>query len=225
MPPSASCFRGCRCSGARRAQISLCLDNIVPFGCSQHQKIIVVDNAVAFSGGLDLTIRRWDTTDHAPDNPDRVDPSGEPFKPFHDVQMMVDGDAARALAEIACERWSRAAACERPAARPSGDPWPDSVTPDFTDVDIGIARTQPCYDDQKEVREAEALFLDSIAAAQRLHLHREPVPDLGAGRARAGEAAARAKAARSPDRRAASPRTPGSRPRACATAASVSGAR
>ena len=67
-------------------QISLCLDNIVPFGCSQHQKIIVVDNAVAFSGGLDLTIRRWDTTAHAPDNPDRVDPSGEPFKPFHDVQ-------------------------------------------------------------------------------------------------------------------------------------------
>ena len=45
-------------------QISLCLDNIVPFGCSQHQKIIVVDNALAFSGGLDLTIRRWDTTDH-----------------------------------------------------------------------------------------------------------------------------------------------------------------
>ena len=79
---------------------------------------------------------------------------------------MVDGDAARALAEIACERWSRAAACERPATKPHGDPWPDSVTPDLTDVDIGIARTQPCYDDQKEVREAEALFIDSIAAAQ-----------------------------------------------------------
>jgi phospholipase D1/2 len=147
-------------------QISLCLDNIVPFGCSQHQKIIVVDNAVAFSGGLDLTIRRWDTTEHAPHNPGRVDPSGEPFKPFHDVQMMVDGEAARALAEIACERWSRAAGCERPSAQRYGDPWPDSVTPDFNDVDIGISRTQPCYDDQKEVREAEALFIDSIAAAQ-----------------------------------------------------------
>jgi phosphatidylserine/phosphatidylglycerophosphate/cardiolipin synthase-like enzyme/uncharacterized membrane protein YdjX (TVP38/TMEM64 family) len=148
-------------------QVRLCLDNIVPFGCSQHQKIIVVDNAVAFSGGLDLTIRRWDTTDHAAANPDRVDPGGEPFRPFHDVQMMVDGDAARALAEIACERWVRAADCEKPTVEPQGDPWPASVTPDFTDVRIGIARTQPEYNGFDEVREAEALFLDSIDTAKR----------------------------------------------------------
>jgi phosphatidylserine/phosphatidylglycerophosphate/cardiolipin synthase-like enzyme/uncharacterized membrane protein YdjX (TVP38/TMEM64 family) len=148
-------------------QISLCLDNIVPFGCSQHQKIIVVDNAVAFSGGLDLTIRRWDTTDHVASNPDRVDPSGEPFRPFHDVQMMVDGDAARALAEIACERWVRASACEQLNVEPQGDPWPASITPDFTDVRIGIARTHPQYNGFGEVREAEALFLDSIDTAKR----------------------------------------------------------
>lgn len=147
-------------------QISLCLDNIVPFGCSQHQKIIVVDNALAFSGGLDLTIRRWDTTDHAAYNPDRVDPSGHAFKPFHDVQIMVDGDAAGALAEIACDRWATAATCERPDARPKSDPWPAMVAPDFTTVDIGIARTLPPYGDQQEVREAEALFLHSIEAAQ-----------------------------------------------------------
>ena len=147
-------------------QISLCLDNIVPFGCSQHQKIIVVDNALAFSGGLDLTIRRWDTPDHSATNRDRVDPAGEPFRPFHDVQMLVDGAAARSLAEIACERWARAAACKKPAAEPQGDPWPQSVTPDFTDVDIGIARTQPEYNGFGAVREAEALFIDSIDAAQ-----------------------------------------------------------
>ena len=33
-------------------------------------------------------------------------------------------------------------------------------------MDIGIARTQPCYNDRDEVREAEALFLDSIDAAE-----------------------------------------------------------
>lgn len=147
-------------------QIKLCLDNIVPFGCSQHQKIIAVDNAVAFSGGLDLTIRRWDTAEHKPHNPARVDPSGSPFKPFHDVQMMVDGDAARALAQIACERWARATECESLSSDPQGDPWPADVIPDFTGVDIGIARTQPCYNDQAEVREAEALFLDSIPVAR-----------------------------------------------------------
>jgi phospholipase D1/2 len=148
-------------------QINLCLDNIVPFGCSQHQKIIVVDNALAFCGGLDLTIRRWDTAAHAPHNPVRVDPSGHTFKPFHDVQMMVDGKAAQALAEIACERWETAAACTKLDAKPQGDPWPEGVRPDFTCVDIGIARTQPCYAGREEIREAERLFLDSIDAAER----------------------------------------------------------
>jgi phospholipase D1/2 len=34
-------------------------------------------------------------------------------------------------------------------------------------VDVGIARTQPRYDGQEEVREVERLFLDSIDAAER----------------------------------------------------------
>ena len=83
------------------------LDNALPVGASHHQKIIVVDDAVAFSGGLDLTIRRWDTCRHDIDDPQRCDPAGQPYRPFHDVQMVVDGEAARALAEIAHERWAR----------------------------------------------------------------------------------------------------------------------
>jgi phosphatidylserine/phosphatidylglycerophosphate/cardiolipin synthase-like enzyme/uncharacterized membrane protein YdjX (TVP38/TMEM64 family) len=148
-------------------QVTLCLDNTVPLGCSQHQKIIVVDDAVAFSGGLDLTIRRWDTSEHVADHDQRVDPAGEPYRPFHDVQMMVDGEAACALAEIAQDRWRRAMRVDPIACRPEGDPWPDDVTPDFTDVDIGIARTQPYCDDEREIRECETLFLDSIDAAER----------------------------------------------------------
>jgi phosphatidylserine/phosphatidylglycerophosphate/cardiolipin synthase-like enzyme/uncharacterized membrane protein YdjX (TVP38/TMEM64 family) len=148
------------------AQITLCLDDNVPFGCSQHQKIVVVDDAVAFSGGLDLTIRRWDTSEHAVDQQGRVAPSGETYPPFHDVQMMVDGAAAHALAEIAGERWTRAMRLPPAAPVPVGDPWPQTVRPDFVDVDIGIARTQPRCDHEPEVREVEALFLDMIDAAQ-----------------------------------------------------------
>ncbi len=160
-------------------QITLCLDNTVPFGCSQHQKIIVVDDAVAFSGGLDLTIRRWDTSDHSAANSMRVDPAGEDYPPFHDIQMVVDGEPALSLSEIARERWSCAYEGEqspdRPARDPandtsydaSHDPWPDSAIPDFTEVDIGIARTQPACEGQTEVREVEALFLDAIDAADR----------------------------------------------------------
>lgn len=147
-------------------RVTLCIDNSVPFGSSQHQKIVVVDDAVAFSGGLDLTIRRWDTTAHSAENRQRVDPSGHPYRPFHDVQMMVDGAAAQALAQLARERWCRANGGV-PQIEPHGDPWPETVRADFTDVDVGIARTQPRYDHEEPVREAETLFADSIDLAER----------------------------------------------------------
>ncbi len=147
-------------------QVTFCLDSTVPFGSSQHQKLVVVDDALAFSGGLDLTIRRWDTSRHEPGDPRRVDPGGEPYRPFHDVQMMVDGEAARALALLARARWCHANGGE-PQVRPEGEPWPESFEPDFTDIQVAIARTQPRYHREEEVREAEALFVDSIARAER----------------------------------------------------------
>ena len=158
------------------------LDNALPLGASHHQKVIVVDDAVAFSGGLDLTIRRWDTRRHELDDPRRHDPADQPYRPFHDIQMMVDGDAARALGELARERWARATgehvalgpggarrfAPDGPSyCAPDGASWPHAVTPDFTDVDIAIARTLPEDRDQNEVREAEALFHDMIGRAER----------------------------------------------------------
>src|SRR3954471_5681384 len=66
------------------SRVLLCMDDAVPFGSSQHQKLIVVDDALAFSGGLDLTMRRWDTSEHRPDNPDRIDASERTYPPFHD---------------------------------------------------------------------------------------------------------------------------------------------
>src|SRR5689334_963991 len=74
------------------ARVRFRLDNALPVGASHHQKIVVIDDSVAFSGGLDLTIRRWDTSAHEIDEPRRVDPAGVAYRPFHDVQMMVDGD-------------------------------------------------------------------------------------------------------------------------------------
>lgn len=136
-------------------QVTLCLDASVPFGSSQHQKIVVVDDALAFSGGLDITIRRWDTSRHEADEPRRLDPAGEPYRPFHDVQMMVDGDAAGALALLARTRWCRAEG-GAPAIEPCGDPWPDGVRPDFHDVEVGIARTQPRYRDEPEIQEVRS---------------------------------------------------------------------
>jgi phosphatidylserine/phosphatidylglycerophosphate/cardiolipin synthase-like enzyme/uncharacterized membrane protein YdjX (TVP38/TMEM64 family) len=148
-------------------EISVCLDDVLPLGASHHQKIVVIDDSLAFSGGLDLTIRRWDVPDHKVGDDRRCDPAGQQYRPFHDIQMMVDGEAAQALAELVRKRW-RNAACEKPRPlSPAGDRWPAHVEPDFTNIEIGIARTFPAYDGDPEVREVEALFLEGIARAER----------------------------------------------------------
>src|SRR3954452_7436724 len=147
-------------------QIRFRLDNVLPAGASHHQKIVVVDDALAFSGGMDLTVRRWDTCWHHLDDAHRRDSSGTPYAPFHDVQMAVDGAAARALAELVRERWKRASGEDVPVRPADYRPWPN-ISPDFANAEVAIARTVPALNGQQEVREVETLFADMIAAADR----------------------------------------------------------
>ena len=46
-------------------RVHLRYDDAHPVGASQHQKIVVIDDAIAFCGGIDLTLRRWDCREHA----------------------------------------------------------------------------------------------------------------------------------------------------------------
>ena len=140
-----------------------------PAGASHHQKVVVIDDALAFAGGLDITRCRWDTSAHACDAPLRRDSDGKPYAPFHDVQAMVDGDVARALGELARERWERATGKEPKAAsvKAAQGLWPEDIAPDLTDVEIGIARTEPAYNGRSGVYEVRQLHLDAIAAARR----------------------------------------------------------
>ncbi|TSD85320.1 phospholipase [Mycobacterium sp. KBS0706] len=147
-------------------QIELCLDDEIPVGSSHHQKIVVIDDAVAFVGGLDLTVRRWDTSEHRPEAPARIDPAGAPYPPFHDVQMAVDGAAARALGDLARWRWQRAGCEALPAVATRSVPWPEKLEADFRDVVVGISRTLPLYPGEGEVREIEALFEDMVDTAR-----------------------------------------------------------
>lgn len=145
------------------------LDDRHPAGGSHHQKIVVVDDALAFVGGLDLTKGRWDTPRHAPEEALRCSPDGKAYAPFHDTQLMVEGEAAAALGELARRRWRRATGGEPPAARlpVKGGLWPGTVDADFEDVDVAIARTEPEYDGAAPVREVAELYLDGIRAAER----------------------------------------------------------
>jgi len=150
-------------------RLSFRLDDRHPVGASHHQKVVVVDDAVAFVGGLDLTQHRWDTSAHRPDEPLRHDPDGKPYGPFHDVQAMVDGAAARALGELVRARWRRAGHDDAPSLlrRPVHDPWPASCGVDIADVDVAIARTEPPYGATQGIAELRQLHLDAIAAARR----------------------------------------------------------
>lgn len=143
------------------------LDANHPLGASHHSKIVVVDDAVAFVGGLDLAKGRWDTPKHPCNEPRRADFGGTMLPPHHDVQIAVDGKAAAALADLVRDRWRRATGERLRAPAAAANPWPASVTPDITDVDIAIARTEPAYGENRQVREVEALLKDAIGAARR----------------------------------------------------------
>jgi phosphatidylserine/phosphatidylglycerophosphate/cardiolipin synthase-like enzyme/uncharacterized membrane protein YdjX (TVP38/TMEM64 family) len=150
-------------------KLSFRLDDRHPLGGSHHQKVIVVDDTVAFVSGFDLATSRWDTSEHACEHALRVNPSGGHYGPFHDVGIMVEGPVARALGELCRERWRRATsrAEEVRVDPPRRSPWPHDVAPDLTDVDVAIARTEPAYRRHPAVAEVRRLHLDAIAATRR----------------------------------------------------------
>jgi phosphatidylserine/phosphatidylglycerophosphate/cardiolipin synthase-like enzyme/uncharacterized membrane protein YdjX (TVP38/TMEM64 family) len=150
-----------------RQRLDFRLDNAHPFGGSHHQKIVVIDDSVAFAGGFDITRNRWDTPEHRGRDPRRVDPQGRNYPPFHDVQALVDGDTARALGDLVRQRWYAATGEGLSVPAPGRDAWPSQVRPDVRDVRVAISRTEPAYAGRPGVREVERLFIDSIAAARR----------------------------------------------------------
>jgi phosphatidylserine/phosphatidylglycerophosphate/cardiolipin synthase-like enzyme/uncharacterized membrane protein YdjX (TVP38/TMEM64 family) len=142
-------------------------DDRHPLGGSHHQKIVVVDDHLAFCGGIDLTGHRWDTSAHRVEEPARMS-AGAPYGPYHEVQAMVSGPAATSLAVLARDRWRALGEKRLPRFATSvPDLWPRDIAPDITDVDVAIARTMPEIETEPSIRECEALFLDSIAAARR----------------------------------------------------------
>lgn len=153
---------------ARTPQIKFKLDGAHPPGASHHQKIVVIDDKLAFCGGIDMTATRWDTREHRDDDNGRKRPTtGRRYMPWHDATMAVDGAVARALGELARERWKIAGGEAVAAPETDNDPWPDELEPQFREVEVGIARTRGEHGAVAEIREIEALFVDMIARARR----------------------------------------------------------
>lgn len=143
------------------------LDNNHPIGACHHQKIVVIDDRVAFVGGMDVSAGRWDTREHRPDDPRRCDALAPGYPPFHDVMLMLSGNAAAALGDVARQRWHGATGRRLTPPPPAGDPWPPMVAPLLRNIPVAIARTLPAWEGAPAVREIERLHLDMIAAARR----------------------------------------------------------
>ncbi len=145
------------------------LDDMHPVGASHHQKVVVIDDAVAFAGGLDICGARWDTPAHIINDPVRHDPPHDPHTPFHDVQLAVEGPIAEVLGDLARERWRRATgrhARATPKKKRSTTAWPTGVEPAFENVQLALARTSPDHEANDAVQEVLQLHLDMIAAAK-----------------------------------------------------------
>ena len=157
---------------SRSGNLSFRLDDRHPLGGSHHQKVIVVDDSVAFVSGFDLAGSRWDTSEHACRHALRKNPGGLTYGPFHDVGIMVEGPCARALGELCRERWRRATGRVDEVAdeRPARSPWPHSIAPALSNVPVAISRTEPAYQKHAAVSEVRRLHLDAIATARRFIL-------------------------------------------------------
>lgn len=139
------------------------LDGKHPAGASHHQKVVVIDDAVAFVGGLDLTLCRWDTPEHLRDDPRRITPDGLKYGTMHDAQIGIAGPAAVPLGDLFRERWLMATdeVLHKPAA--------NTIALDGAQLSnhpVAISRTA-AHDEGPGIREVQALTLKAIASAQR----------------------------------------------------------
>jgi phosphatidylserine/phosphatidylglycerophosphate/cardiolipin synthase-like enzyme len=146
-------------------------DRSAVYDASHHQKFVVIDDKIAFVGGLDLCSSRWDERDHRVENPLRVNADGSPYRSFHDLQSCHSGPIGRHLAEIFEARWKIASGedLELPAEPPNG---PVELMPSLPIAakQVAVSRTQNCAvcGGDESFREIRQLFLDAIDAAEHL---------------------------------------------------------
>lgn len=153
-------------------RIHLRFDSRHPLRGSHHQKIVVIDDRLAFVGGIDLTARRWDDQSHAVINPHRVEPDGTPYDPVHDLQAAVTGDVARDLGDLSRRRWARATGEKHSRVSVEGELWPSSVEPALSGCQVALSLTEPGLGRRRGKRQAMRLTLDALWSADK-HIYME----------------------------------------------------
>lgn len=163
-------FQSLKRGWMKHPRIHFHMDDAHPISSSQHQKFVVVDADIAFVGGLDLTIRRWDESAHSDEAPLRIDPYGEPYGAFHDYQLGVSGPIVQDFVALFSDRWRNATGHRLPRiatqTRPVPNPLPIDTAMSFLNAEIAFSRTMPAFRDQTELTEIAQVYLDLIRAAK-----------------------------------------------------------
>lgn len=185
--PERELFPRLRFAWSTPANLHFRINGHFPTGACGHEKLVVIDDALAFTGGIDLSVGRWDTREHLAEDPRRVDPGGKCYGPKHDAQVALCGEAARWLGVHARALWARAGVFEdggkrdrklerrdpplwqllqTPSPPRTHTPWPCGLAADFTEVEVALARSAPAWEHGERIDEVERLYLSTIAAAR-----------------------------------------------------------
>lgn len=128
---------------------------------SFHEKMILIDNCCAFLGGMDLTKKRWDTSDHDPVSNLRIDGLGKTYQPVHDIQFVMTGEIIASLRELVERRIKSSSGLKEERL---SDIWPTTHSPQMRKTSLAISRTDPF----ENVYEIEKLYKDAIRSAEKL---------------------------------------------------------
>jgi phosphatidylserine/phosphatidylglycerophosphate/cardiolipin synthase-like enzyme len=144
-------------------------DDRHPVGASHHQKLAIIDGAVAYVGGMDLCASRWDDREHALGNPERR--ARRAMKPYHDVMSFVRGEAVRVLERLFVERWRLAtgdALCLPPPRTECAVDVVGALDVPAREVGISCTFVDVSVEPERSVEEVRTLYGDAIASAERL---------------------------------------------------------
>jgi phosphatidylserine/phosphatidylglycerophosphate/cardiolipin synthase-like enzyme len=158
-------------------RIRFVFDGQHPAGASHHQKLVVVDGAIAFAGGIDLCDARWDDCNHAIDNPLRFKINGDLQKPYHDLMAYCTGPAVRSVERLFCARWERAtgeALALPPRMDSASQPEPIAAALECalpvrcSEVAISLTFGEHPGSGVKKTEQIKVLHEDAISSAERL---------------------------------------------------------
>lgn len=144
------------------------------WGC-HHQKVVVIDDEVAYCGGMDVTKGRWDRRQHHVVNYFRDEPKpNEDIKetcPYHDIHTVVAGNVVKIFSQLVRQRWKIATSKEAIRYDPADydalpNTWPNNTVPDFKSIEINVAKTLPLTLSLRQTEEILPLFLKEIEHAK-----------------------------------------------------------